>query len=75
MELKIDRIYFFIYRLLKLVLFLSIATSSVERLFSTMNIIKICLCNRMRDESINDCLVTYIKRDAVDEIDNKIIME
>ena len=75
MELKMDRVYFLIYRLLKLALLLPVATASVEKVFSTMSIIKTRLRNRMGDRFMNDCLVAYIEQDVVDEIDNKTIME
>ena len=44
-----------VYRLLKLVLVLPIATASVERCFSVVKIVKTDLRNRIEDEFMNDC--------------------
>jgi len=41
-----------VYRLIKLALFLRVATATVERAFSVMNIIKTDLRNRMSDQSL-----------------------
>jgi hypothetical protein len=60
-ETKRDKIYDMIYLLLKLVLTLSVATTSVERPFSAMTIIK----NKTCDSLLDDCLVTYIERDIL----------
>jgi hypothetical protein len=52
-----------VYKLLKLALLLSVATASVERVFSAMmKVVKSNLCNKMGDEWLNDRLVTYIER-------------
>jgi hypothetical protein len=48
----------YVYKLLKLVLFLPVATTSVKRAFSTMTFIKNKLRNSMGDQYLNDCLVT-----------------
>ena len=37
--------------------------------------IKNVLRNRMRDQWMNDCLVTYIESDVFDSIDNETIMQ
>jgi hypothetical protein len=57
-------VYDLIYLLLKLVLILPVATTSVERAFSTMNFVKNKLRNRMNDGLLDDCLVTFIERDV-----------
>jgi hypothetical protein len=56
-------VYDLVYLLLKLVLILPVATTSVERAFLTMNFVKNKLRNRMNDGLLNDCLVTFIERD------------
>ncbi|XP_028105174.1 uncharacterized protein LOC114304198 [Camellia sinensis] len=58
-----DKIYPLVYLLLTLPLILPVATFTVERIFSAMNIVKNWLQNRMGDEWINDSLVVYIKRE------------
>jgi hypothetical protein len=52
-----------VYKLLKLVLVLLVAIATVERVFSSMNYVKKKLRNRMRDQYLNDCLVTFIECD------------
>nr|KYP46931.1 hypothetical protein KK1_031413 [Cajanus cajan] len=51
-----------VYLLLELALILPVATASIERAFSAMNIINNRMRNRMEDEWLSDCLVTYIER-------------
>jgi hypothetical protein len=41
-----------------------VATTSVERAFSSMNFVKNRLRNRMNDGLLDDCLVTFIERDV-----------
>ncbi|XP_057495651.1 uncharacterized protein LOC130780647 [Actinidia eriantha] len=74
-ETKNDVIYPLIYLLIKLALILPVATASIERVFSAMNIIKTSLRNRMEDEWMNDCLVTYIERDIYNTINNEVILQ
>ncbi|XP_020987494.1 uncharacterized protein LOC107465075 [Arachis duranensis] len=74
-ETKKYIIYSLVFLLLKLALILPVATASVERTFSAMNIIKSRLRNRMGDEWLNDCLVTYIERDTFNQIDNETIIQ
>lgn len=57
-----------------LTLILPIATATVERAFSTMNIVKIRLQNQMGDQWMNDNLVVYKEKDIFSNINNKIIM-
>ena len=70
-----DVTYPLVYLLVKLVLTLPVATATVERSFSIMKYIKNLLCNRMGDQWMNDCLVTYIENDVFDSIDNETIMQ
>ncbi|XP_028110203.1 zinc finger MYM-type protein 1-like [Camellia sinensis] len=58
-----DKIYPLVYLLLTLTLILPVATATVERVFSAMNIVKNRLRNRMGDEWMNDSLAVYIERD------------
>lgn len=55
--------YKLVYLLLKLVLILPVATTTVERAFSSMIIVKNKLRNSTGDQLLNDCLVTFIERD------------
>jgi hypothetical protein len=56
-----DEYFSLVYRLLKLVLILPIATSSVKRCFSTMKIVKTILRNRIGDEFMNDCIICFVE--------------
>ena len=71
---KRDLIYPLVYLLVKLALVLPVATATVERAFSAMKYVKSRLRNRMGDQWLNDCLVTYIEKEVFDSIDNEIIM-
>ena len=62
-ETKRDKVYHWVYLLIKLVLLLPVATASVERIFSAMTFIKNKLRNKMGDNLLDDCLVTFIERD------------
>jgi hypothetical protein len=63
-----------IYKLLKLALLLSVATASVERVFSTMKVMKSQLCNKMGNQWLNNHLVTYIERDVLLTINIDVIL-
>jgi hypothetical protein len=58
-----------VYRLIKLALLLPVATATVERAFSAMNIIKTDLHNRMSDEWLNDLIFCYIEKDIFRGLD------
>ncbi|XP_074301377.1 uncharacterized protein LOC141632761 [Silene latifolia] len=62
-ETKKDLVHSKVYLLLKLVLILPVATTSVERAFSAMTYIKNKVRNSMRDALLNNNLVTFIERD------------
>jgi hypothetical protein len=64
MLVKTDKIlpYDIVYKLLKLVLVLPVATAGVERIFSSMNFVKNKLRSKMRQKFLNGCLVTFIER-------------
>ncbi|GAV79922.1 LOW QUALITY PROTEIN: Dimer_Tnp_hAT domain-containing protein, partial [Cephalotus follicularis] len=72
---KKDIVYPLVYKLMKFALILPVATATVERVFSAMKIVKNRLRNRMGDEWMNDCLVTYIENDIFDTIDNEKIIK
>ncbi|KAJ7982690.1 Zinc finger MYM-type protein 1-like [Quillaja saponaria] len=70
-EMRRHIVYPLVYFHVKLALILLVVTTTLERTFSTMNIIK----NRMEDEWLNDCLVTYIEKDIFDSIDNEKLIQ
>ena len=67
-EAKKDKVYPLVYLLIKLALVLPVATVTVERVFSDMNIVKNHLRNRMGDQLMNDNLIVYIENDIFDSI-------
>ncbi|XP_042458776.1 zinc finger MYM-type protein 1-like [Zingiber officinale] len=70
-----NRVFPLVYRMMELVLLLPVATATVERVFSTMNIVKIDLRNRIGDEWMNDSLVVYIEKDVFNTVDNEPILQ
>ena len=64
-----------VYRLFKLALILPVVTTSVERVFSAMNIIKTDLRNKIGDEWLNDMMVCYVERDIFAGIEDKKIIK
>ena len=74
-QLKKYRVYLLVYLIVKPALLLLVATATVERVFSIMKIIKTQLRNRLRDDLMNDCLVTYIKKNIFEIIDNENIIQ
>ncbi|XP_057426221.1 uncharacterized protein LOC130719620 [Lotus japonicus] len=68
-------VYPMVYLLIELALILPVATTTVESAFSAMNIIKNRMRNRMGDEWLNDCLVTYIEKDVFDSVENEKIVQ
>jgi hypothetical protein len=59
---KVSR-YDIVYKLLKLVLVLPVATTGVERIFSIMNLIKNKQRSKKGQKYLNGCLVTFIERE------------
>ena len=73
-ETKKNLNYDIVYKLLKLVLLLPVETVSVERVFSLMNYVKNKLRNRIGDQYLNNCLVTFLEREFFVQVkDSNII--
>ncbi|XP_010237814.1 uncharacterized protein LOC100842165 isoform X2 [Brachypodium distachyon] len=66
--------YPLVYRLIELALILPVATATVERAFSAMNIIKTELRNKMNDEWMNDSMLCYIEQGMFAKIEDDKIM-
>lgn len=64
-----------VYRLLKLILILPVATATVERSFSAMKIVKTDRRNRIGDQFLNDCLICFIEKDVFEKITNVTVMK
>ena len=74
-EMKKNVSYPLVYSLVTLALILPVATATVKRAFSAMNIIKNQLRNRIGDQWMNDCLVIYIEKDIFKTIEYEEIMQ
>ena len=48
--------------------------SSVERVFSAMNIIKSDLRNKIGDDWLNDLMICYVEKEIFAKVDDKKIM-
>jgi hypothetical protein len=68
-------LYPLVYTFVTLSLILPVATATVERVFSAMSIVKHRLRNRMGDEWMNDCLITYIEKYIFKTISNEEIIQ
>ncbi|XP_048559613.1 uncharacterized protein LOC125540080 isoform X3 [Triticum urartu] len=69
------RTFQLVYRLIELTLILPVATSSVERIFSAMKIIKTDLRNKISDDWLNDLMVCYCEKRIFKSIpDNQIMI-
>ena len=66
--------YFIVYKLLKLVLILPVATASVERVFSSMNYVKNKLRNKMSDDYLNNCMVTFVERELFNQVKDEDVI-
>ena len=58
----------FVHQLLKRVLILPVATASVERCLSAMNIVKNVLRNKMGEQFMSDCLICFVEKDLFSTI-------
>ncbi|XP_026431866.1 uncharacterized protein LOC113329110 [Papaver somniferum] len=58
-----DIVYPHVYLLITLSLIFSVATATVERVFSAKKIVKNRLRSRIGDEYMNNCMLTYIERE------------
>jgi hypothetical protein len=67
--------YHLVYRLLKLVLVLPVATATVERCFSAMKVIKTYLRNRIGDEHLSNTLIGYVEKEEMRKVSNKAVVD
>ena len=67
--------YPFIYRVVKLVLTLPVSTTTTERAFSAMNVIKTNLRNKMEDEFLSNAMMLYNERDIAATISTDSIID
>jgi hAT family C-terminal dimerisation region len=74
-ETNRHNVYTLVYKLIKLGLLLPVATASVERVFSAMNLVKTDIRSSMGDKWMNDCLITFIEKKIFNTVDNERIMQ
>ncbi|XP_052622278.1 uncharacterized protein LOC111898095 [Lactuca sativa] len=69
------RSYHMVYRLLKLVLVLPVATTTVGRCFSTMKFLKKDLRNKIGDGFLNDVMISYVEKEALMKVNIEDVMD
>ena len=77
-RLQISRksnIYFLIDRLIRLVLILPVSTSTTNRAFSAMKLLKTRLRNRMEDGFLADNMIVYIEKEIAGNFTIEMIMD
>jgi hypothetical protein len=73
-ETRWDSIFYVVYRLLKLVLILPVATASVERNLSSVNYVNNKATNKLSDQCANDCMVTCLEREIFAQVKDEAII-
>ena len=68
------RLYRLVYRLLKLVLVLLVATATVESCFLGMKIVKTSLSNRMGDQHLSHRLICYIEKEEIKKVSTETVV-
>jgi len=63
--------YDLVYHLIKLALILPMATTTVERAFSAMNVVKTDCRSKMHDDWLNHSMIWYIERDIFASIEDE----
>ena len=71
---KKSEIYPLLDRLIHLVLTLPVSTTTIERIFSAMKIVKTRLRSKMEDEFLTNSLITYIEKDIAKLFDDDSII-
>ncbi|KAG6660505.1 hypothetical protein CIPAW_03G111900 [Carya illinoinensis] len=74
-ETEKSNIYYFIDRLVRLILTLPVSTATSEQAFSVMKIVKIRLRNKIEDEFLANNLVIYIKKEIAKNFDLDSILD
>ena len=74
-ETKKHLCYPLVYRLLKLVLVLPVATAMVERCFSAMKIVKTYFRSRLNDGSLSDNLICYVDKEEMKKVTNDPVVD
>jgi hypothetical protein len=70
-----SKTYYFIDRLIRLILTLLVSTATTEQVFSAMKIVKTRLCNKIEDNFLENSLILYIEREIVESFDLDSILD
>jgi hypothetical protein len=70
-----SKIYYLIDRLICLILTLPVSTTTTERAFLAMKIVKTQLRNKMEDGFLGNSLVLYIEREITEIFDSDSILD
>lgn len=70
-----SEIFPLVYRVVTLILTLSVSTATTERSFSAMKIVKTRLRNKMEDEYLSDCLLVFIEREIVETVSTDLLID
>jgi hypothetical protein len=73
-ETRKHGLYPIVYRLLKPVLVLPVATAAVERCFSAMKIVKTYLRKRIDDKYMSNSLICYVEKEKMLRVTNKAVV-
>ena len=69
------KFYYLIDRPIHLVLTLSVSTTTSERAFSAIKLLKTRLCNRMEDELLVDNMIVYIEKEITGNFTMEMIID
>jgi hypothetical protein len=69
-----NQYYPLVYRLLKLVLVLPVATATVERCFSAMKLVKTYLSNKIGDDHLSYRLICYVEKELFRKVSNDAVI-
>ena len=64
-----------VYRVVKLALLLPVATTTVERCFSKLKLVKTDLRNRIGPEFLNNAMVCAVEKDFLSEVKDDDVMD
>jgi len=70
-----SRTFYLIDRLIRLILTLPVSTTTTERSFSAMKIIKTRLRNKMEDEFLVDNMIIYIEKEIAENFSSDSIID
>jgi len=74
-ETEKSTIYPLVDRLIRLILTLPVSTTTTERVFSAMKIVKTRLHNRMEDDFLANYLIVYIEKEIVERFTIDMIID